>query len=154
LADCCCGLFHLTPRHGAGIAVGSGRVTATRKLFRAGGPVAGGCYLLSAGCGSSDKIRGKERKVKTRSLKTEGCGTPRASAPPAQTSDDKQHDSPEDRHKNKEWNSPSEGPIPKPPFSRAWFLQASSPLGCVCNDPQTSNTHRPRIPSRLNQRAE
>jgi hypothetical protein len=39
--------------------------------------------------GSSEKIRGKERKVKTRSLPdrvgagaTEGCGTPRASAPP------------------------------------------------------------------------
>src|SRR6266851_434880 len=33
--------------------------------------------------GQAKKLGAKERKVKTRSLKTEGCGTPRVSAPPA-----------------------------------------------------------------------
>src|SRR6267378_1832047 len=36
--------------------------------------------------GQAKKLGAKERKVKTRSLKTEGCGTPRVSAPPARRS--------------------------------------------------------------------
>src|SRR5229473_3437258 len=37
--------------------------------------------------GQAKKLGAKERKVKTRSLKTEGCGTPRASSPPAPTAE-------------------------------------------------------------------
>jgi len=36
-----------------------------------------------AECGQAKKLGAKERKVKTRSLKTEGCGAPRVAAPPA-----------------------------------------------------------------------
>jgi hypothetical protein len=35
-----------------------------------------------AECGQAKKLGAKERKVKTRSLKTEGCGTPRPPVKP------------------------------------------------------------------------
>jgi len=41
--------------------------------------------------GQAKKLGAKERKVKTRSLKTEGCGTPRVSAPPAKNPGRQRH---------------------------------------------------------------
>src|SRR6266851_3488572 len=57
--------------------------TKQKRPGLAGAQVSTRILYHNGSAGQAKKLGAKERKVKTRSLRTEGCGTPRVSAPPA-----------------------------------------------------------------------